>query len=236
MSPDAAGVAAMRPGRKVEMKRGLRSYLGVTYRPSNVVVAHGKVDVRELYVLTTDAWQLSDDFYLPAQTCIMVKNGAYEVTSLAALKAAAADEETYIKNALAEIDAAVAQQDLQRAKQVLAEAQAKFPGASALQKRAAGLRVEMNSVLIKVENRAIMPLSLRLVQGGAAVVARAVEPGETVAVRVPRGVYLGEWSGQAASGGGMLSVEHSETWVFTLAGGAGVAGMESELRWIRTAR
>jgi len=236
MSPDAAGVAAMRPGRRVEMKRGARRYLGVIYRRSTVLVAHSRVDVKELYAMTTNAWQLSEDFYLPAQTCIIVRNGAYEVMSLAALKAATAEEEAYIRNALAEIDAAVEQQDLERAQQVLAEARAKFQDSIALEKRAAALRVELNSVLIRVENRAVMPLSLRLVQGGMPAVDRTVAPGETVAIKVFRGLYLGEWRSPTVSSDETVTVDRSQTWVFTLGGGAAVAGMEGELRWMRTAR
>jgi hypothetical protein len=236
VSTDAASIAVMRPGRRVEVKQGSRTYSGSIYAESTVLVVHGKVEVRELHVLTINPWQLSDDAYLPEGTCITARNGAYEVTSLAALKAAETGKEAYIKNALAEIDDAAAQQDWARAKRVLAEAQARFPGAGAIEKRAAALRVELASPTINVADAASFPLTLRLLQGGTPVVATVLGPGEAVAIRVPKGVYVGEWSGPTGGTTETVTVDRSQTWVFDLMAHADVVGMSPEPRWTRTVK
>ncbi len=230
------GVAALAYGRKVEIARDGRIFAGTVYRQSSVLRVNGKLRVGELYVLTTAPWQVSDDTYVPAQTCIISRSGKYELVSVAALKAAQAEKEEYLKAALAQADAAAARQDWSRARQVLADAQAKYPGEDALRRREAALRAQASAPIITVVNTAVVPLSVRLRQGGAVAVAQVIGAGESRRLSVPRGAYAADWSSDVTHTGENVTVEHSQTWTFTLAAQASVPGMEPELRWTRSVR
>lgn len=231
------GVTMLQPGERLAVTLDGRRYEGRLLRQCMVTaVEAGKPSAKELRVLTTGPWALTDEAFLPEDTCVTYKDGSIEVTELGTLKAEAEQRDAYVAKVIARVDAAVNEDAWERADALVAEGLQKYPDSLALQRRVQRLGEDRVSARLVLENRGQYKLGVALKQGGATVMDVWLGPNTVKEARVRKGQYSGYWYYRLAGTTEEVSVSRSERWVFTLAAKQEVSTLEPVLAWRRAAQ
>jgi hypothetical protein len=231
---DRAGIQTLGAGANVDVALEGRRYKGRMYRASTVYIMPDlRLDARELYVLTANAWQLTDQAYIPANTCISHQGGRYELADLRDLRAKAAERDAYVKKAIADVDAAAVKRDWEAAGKIMADALAAYPESGALTGRAARLARQPYYAVITAFNREKEPLRVRLDQAGRTVLDLPLAAGQTVSFEVQKGEYVGLWIGEHRVSSERVTVTNSERWVFVMGRVSEVPGLPLAPAWNR---